>query len=73
MRNQRNPSIADYYLSCGHTQPAFNQGIYMQYYQENLARKSHLYQKRELLRISRQILQGVLFLWQNRLLHRDLK
>jgi serine/threonine protein kinase len=73
LRNQKCPQIASYYLSCSITNPAFNNGIYLQYYQGNLALNCRLYRQRDLLRISRQVLQAVHFLGENRVLHRDLK
>jgi serine/threonine protein kinase len=73
IRNQRTAHIAEYYLSCSRTDPSLNQGIYLQYYRNNLANIYKFNPTRVLLRMSRQILDAIYFLWQNRILHRDLK
>lgn len=73
IRNQRSPHVANYYLPCNRHPPALNHGIYLQYYRNNLAKSYHLHSQRGLLRMSEQILKAIHFLWQNRILHRDIK
>jgi serine/threonine protein kinase len=45
----------------------------MEYYQSSFAKAHRGWEELDLLKISRQILEGIHFLWSNKIVHRDLK
>jgi serine/threonine protein kinase len=75
LRNQKSLRIAEYYLTVDKEdkEEEKDRNIFMEYYQSSFAKAHRGWRELDLLKAARQILEGIHFMWSNKIAHRDLK
>ena len=63
LRNAKIPFIAKYYIPTECFKPAFNDGIYLDFYPQNLAKAKEVFKHHQLFKVMKQVLMGIFVLW----------